>query len=149
MKSVFFSPFSAVWPHTEVEISYAKQLENEGSKTVFLSCNRSFDFFCNSMATYGLNEYSSMKEKDLICKKCKLNSEFKSNFLDLQTEFIESYISPSDEKEVLELISYATKDNWHKLEFDGISVGRYAAYETFLRYKIISSKINTILRSSG
>ena len=143
MKSVFFSPFSAVWLHTEVEISYAKQLENEGSKTVFLSCNRSFDSFCNSMATYGLNEYSSMKEKDLICEKCKLNSEFKRNFLGLQTEFIESYISPSDEKDVFELMSYATKDNWHKLDFDGVSVGRYAAYETFLRYKIVNSEVNS------
>jgi hypothetical protein len=143
MKSVFFSPFSAVWLHTEVEISYAKQLENEGSKIVFLSCNKSFDFFCNSMATYGLNEYSSMKEKDLICEKCMLNSEFKRNFLGLQTEFIESYISPSDKKDVLEFITYINKDNWHKLKFDGISVGRYAAYETFLRYKIINSDINS------
>jgi hypothetical protein len=143
MKSVFFSPFSAVWLHTEVEISYAKQLENEGSKIVFLSCNKSFDFFCNSMATYGLNEYSSMKEKDLICEKCKLNSEFKRNFLGLQTEFIESYISLSDKKDVLEFITYINKDNWHKSKFDGISVGRYAAYETFLRYKIINSDINS------
>jgi hypothetical protein len=58
MKRVFFSPFSAIWKHSEIEIAYLFDNVDRTVEDLFLTCDRDFRFYCNTMAAFGLYEDS-------------------------------------------------------------------------------------------
>jgi hypothetical protein len=143
MKRVFFSPFSAIWKHSEIEIAYLFDNVDRTVEDLFLTCDRDFRFYCNTMAAFGLYEDSLQESKEEICKKCINTSKFKSEILPSTFSQLQSYISSDDEKYIENFLNTVNSEDWSSVKFEGINVGRYASYEIFLRYKISSPEIPT------
>jgi hypothetical protein len=147
MASVFFSPFASTWLHTEIELAEIKKKESLGEESLILSCNRSFNFYCHSMSAFGLDENSSDEKKIEICNRCIKSNSFREEYVGVKTEFIDTYLTKQDLKDIMLFKNSLNLSQWESIKFDGIKVGKFSAYEIFLRYKVINSNLDTKLLS--
>lgn len=138
MSIVYFSPYSAIWKHSEIELAHFYDERLESKKVIFLSCGKIFNFFCNSMAAYGKNENSSEHEKSHICNLCMKTLNFKKTMFPINVEFIDDYYRDQDRKVVDEFITSINRQNWQESTFFDINIGRIALYEIQMRYKLDS-----------
>ena len=141
MTLVFFSPYSAIWKHSEVELSFLRKVSSSHADSIFLSCRGLYSSFCNSMSAFGLNENSSPEAKMGICNICKKNSNFKEK-IGLNVKFIEDYIENSENYLVNDFMNTVDKDNWTNATFQNIPIGRAALYEIQLRYKLMDLNLS-------
>ena len=142
MRAVCFAPYSAVWPHLEIEISHMERLTNVNYETTFLKCDKDFNTFCNSMSAYGLTENSALSMKEDICKICLHSTKIANNFFGMSFEFLSKYLDTSDYVGLLKFKKSITMQNWDMVEYEGIPIGKFAAYEILIRYKLKSVDIN-------
>ena len=91
MSTVYFSPYSAIWKHSEIELAHFYDESFESKNVIFLSCGKIFNFFCNSMAAYGKNENSSEYDKSHICNLCIKTLKFKKTMFPINVEFVDDY----------------------------------------------------------
>lgn len=141
MTVVYFSPYSAIWKHTEIELAFLNHLKISKENAIFLSCGGMYSSFCNSMSAFGLTESSPVESKKSVCKICKKTSAFKKE-IGLKINQIEDYVDDKKNKLVTEFISSVTRDNWTESIFLGVAIGRAALYEIQLRYKLIDLNLN-------
>ena len=142
MRAVCFAPYSAVWPHLEIEISHMSRLSQKNYETTFLKCDKDFNAFCNSMSAYGLKENSALSMKETICKICLHSTKTANDIFGINFEFLNKYLDSSDYVELSKFKKSITMKNWDFLEYEGIPIGKFAAYEILLRYKLKSIDIN-------
>ena len=142
MRAVCFAPYSAVWPHLEIEISHMSRLAKVNYETTFLKCDKDFNTFCNSMSAYGLKENSELSMKENICKICLHSTKTANDFFGINFEFLNKYLDTSDYVELSKFKKSITRQNWNFLEYEGIPIGKFAAYEIILRYKLKSIDVN-------
>ena len=135
MTLVFFSPYSAIWKHSEIELSFLRKVSSSHVDSIFLSCRGLYSSFCNSMSAFGLSENSSTEAKMSICNICKKNSNFKEK-INLNLKYIEDYIENNENDLVNDFMNTVNKDNWTNATFQNIPIGRAALYEIQLRYKL-------------
>jgi hypothetical protein len=74
-------------------------------------------------------------EKALTCAECKQHSEVFEQESDIPILLLDEYVTDADIQEWQKIESHITKKNWIDFTYDGITFGRYWAYDTILERK--------------
>ena len=142
MRALFFSPYSIISRHVKPEIDLMTYLISNDWSIDVIQCNGLMSDFCTSMASMGLEPTSSDWQKKLVCLGCNASrkalqkSEFGANF-----HVIERWSNLIPNALIDSQIISLTQDNWIAHEYQGIQIGRLAAVDLLMHYKINSSQI--------
>ena len=141
VKAIFFAPFSNVWDHSFPEAMIAESLAKEGIEIVTVKCDGLFDSFCIAMSASGLNDFALPAQKKQVCNACKKRRNLLDKHFPFTSLLIDNYLDAVDYAEVEKLTESATTSNWSELLFRGRPLGKYAAYEFLLNFKILGTII--------
>ena len=141
MKALFFSPFANIWEHSFPEALVAEGLKEQGIEIVTVRCNGIYESFCVAMSAAGLQPTDSNKKKRQVCNACFKRRNLIDESFGFRNHLVENFIVEEDQDLVQDLIESATLKNWPNLTLNGISIGRYAAYEFLLNHKIMGTNI--------
>jgi hypothetical protein len=136
-KYLFFSPYAGISKHSEVEDKLALGLKSMGNEVSFLRCDGEFSNYCLTMSAYGMQISSEIWEKEKVCIRCKSSANFSKEYLKIDATNIFERISPIGYKE----LEFLTNENWINFKYKGLDVGRIAAYQVFIKYKLNSNTI--------
>ncbi|NDD03332.1 MAG: UDP-2,4-diacetamido-2,4,6-trideoxy-beta-L-altropyranose hydrolase [Proteobacteria bacterium] len=130
---LFVSPFSGILPHSISDFRVARVLQQDGFQIDYLSCGAVLSEFCVSMSAAGLERTSSENEKKTACKVCQKCSDV------LSKPFNRKWLLSSEHSKVVSeyqrFLSRFTKEDFYHYRYQGIEVGKYASYESLLKYK--------------
>lgn len=119
----------------------AQSLHENAIDVVTVNCDGMLQDFCIAMSAAGLTAQSSTKKKLQVCSACKK----RRNLIDKEFPFtqanLDSFVDKSDIELAKHLVDSTNLTNWTQLELHGIPIGRYAAYEFLLHYKILGTNI--------
>lgn len=119
----------------------AQSLHENGIEVITVNCDGMLNDFCIAMSAAGLTAESPAKKKLQVCTACKK----RRNLLDAEFPFtqlnLDSYVEQSDVELAQSIIETANLENWTNIEVFGVPIGRYAAYEFLLHYKILGTNI--------
>ena len=141
VKALFFSPFSNVWEHSYPVSLVAQSLHNKGIEVVTVNCDGMLKDFCIAMSAAGLTAESTAQKKLQVCVACKKRRNLLDNEFPFSQTNLDSFVDESDVHIAQKIVDSATLDNWTEIELHGIPIGRYAAYEFLLHYKILGTNI--------
>ena len=141
MKFLFFSPFAAISRHLDLELRISRLLISAGHQVYFADCKRDYKKVCISMSAHGIGFEDSETQKNQICHSCINNSLFRSDDLGLMQYSLLNFDAALEQQEIASLLNKLSQDNWYDFEVGGIPIGKYAAYEFFLKHKLISNEI--------
>lgn len=142
MKALLFSPYALISRHESVELDLITYLLSTKWEVDVIQCDGLLNDFCVSMASMGLNHASSNLSKNLVCMSCKAarntirRTESGARFHLL--EQWSKHIPPDLIDAQLRLLN---EDNWHFHEYQGIQIGRLAAVDLLMQYKVNSFHI--------
>lgn len=142
MKALLYSPYSLIARHVEVEREITTCLLNDGWHVDVITCDGALRNFCTSMASIGLDHSSANPLKQLTCKFCRaaknlrVSHDPKVGFYDL-----ESWITSIPMELVMSQISNVTQTNWSQHAYEGVPLGRLAAVDLLMHYKVNSLEI--------
>lgn len=142
MKVIFFSPHAFIGVHAIPEALVAKALVKSGHEVIYVGCNRAYRDNCISMSAAGLNLFNEQSEKDKVCDECILRRHSIVEKFEFNATNINDYMYKHDLNAISLLIMHVDRFNWHQFTYEGIPVGRYAAYEFLLNYKISRLTLN-------
>jgi hypothetical protein len=142
MRALIFSPFSNIWVHSMPEALLGASAQRSGMEVDFVTCGGLLNHsHCVAMEEVGLNPTADSKTRNRVCTTCKRRAETLTEDLDLRLTDLASYADVSDEEWVRELSATVEPGSWTEFEVDNLALGRYAAYEFLLKFKINSSTI--------
>jgi hypothetical protein len=141
VKALFFSPFSNVWEHAYPVSLVANGLQERGVAIEVMNCEGLYQDFCIAMSAAGLTAESSLKKRVQVCNACNKRRKFLSKEFDFSNHVLEQFVSEGDSELVASLTGKITVENWFSFIFHEIPIGRYAAYEFLLHYKILGTSI--------
>jgi len=93
------------------------------------------------MSARGVGFDAPETEKSQICHSCINNSNYRSRDLGLIQHSLLNFDTAAELPQIPSLIRGINQDNWNSFEVGGVPVGKYAAYEFFLKHKLISNEI--------
>ena len=143
-KIMFISPHAGIWPHALPESFLAKCLDPLLFDVSRIKCDGTFRSHCTVMEAYSLEIQETQKLKDVICKQCKKNSEILRTSYAGKDFLISNYLNKEDEAQVEEIFSALNKADIQKLTYQGVDVGKIAAYEALIKFKKTSLNFNDI-----
>ncbi len=142
MRALFFSPYSIISRHVKPEIDLMMYLISNDWSVDVIQCNGLMGDFCTSMASMGLEATSSDLQKKLVCLGCNAarkaiqKDEFGAKF-----HVIEHWSNLAPNALIDSQMLSLTQDNWIFHEYQGIQIGRLAAVDLLMQYKINHSRI--------
>jgi hypothetical protein len=134
-KVIFFSPYSGIWPHALPESYLAKSLDAETFEVIRVGCDGTFSTHCTAMSAAFVGIERSTAEKQAVCVKCVANRKILEPAYQGGTHLISQYLTAHDFARVDGLVAGLTEENIQDFEFEGIEVGRVAAYEILIKFK--------------
>jgi hypothetical protein len=141
VKALFFSPFANIWEHAFPEGLVAEGLSNRGFDLTTVRCDGLYESFCVAMSASGLTADDTLAKKRQVCGACHKRRDLMDKSLGFPALLLEKYLTADDYREASGIAEAATLDGWSKIELDGVPIGRYAAYEFLLNYKILGVDI--------
>src|SRR5689334_3397533 len=87
------------------------------------------------MQAVGLDYRNSLLERERVCSRCKANKSLLRKHFGFKGYDLADMLLSEDGKQIDELISRVTDENFLAFEIDGVPVGRYALYELILQRK--------------
>ena len=141
MKALFFSPFANIWEHSFPEGLVAEGLKENGLEIVTVRCAGLYESFCVAMSAAGLTAADSEKKKKQVCGACIKRRNLLDKDFGFNSLVTENFLDERDISIARDLVDSATTENWPTLELNGIPIGRYAAYEFLLNYKIMGTSV--------
>jgi hypothetical protein len=93
------------------------------------------------MSAAGLTAADSDKKKKQVCSACMKRRNLLDKDFGFRNLITENFLDSTDVAKVDELIDKATIRNWPTLQLHNIPIGKYAAYEFLLNYKIMGTNI--------
>jgi hypothetical protein len=141
MKALFFSPFANIWEHSFPESLVADGLQKQGVEVITVRCDRLFQDFCIAMSASGLNATDKLSKRKQVCAACIKRRNFIDQSFNFDSLILEGYLSEEDYEAVSELVENTTLNNWTTQLLHGIPIGKYAAYEFLLNYKVLGTDI--------
>jgi hypothetical protein len=140
-KLLFFSPHSNIWPHAYPEWLLAEATRKKGNDVCVVNCDGLIHDHCIAMNEAGLHNDSTKQQQEKVCQTCRKRSDLFTKRFALPRVLMDDYFSSSDEARVQTELTTIAPQQWHEYEFQGMPIGRYAAYEFLLKYKINSLDI--------
>lgn len=141
MKALFFSPFANIWDHSFPEGLVAEGLRDRGFDITTVRCDGLYESFCVAMSASGLTAADSLVKKRQVCSACHKRRDILDRTLKFPSILIERYLAAEDHLEAQVIADAAELKTWPSMELDGVPIGRYAAYEFLLNYKILGTDI--------
>lgn len=141
VKALFFSPFANIWDHAFPEGLVAQGLRDRGFEITTLRCDGLYETFCVAMSASGLTAADSLRKRRQVCSACRKRRNILDQTFAFPSRQIEQFLSEQDYEEAHGIAQSANVSDWTSLELDGIPIGRYAAYEFLLNYKILGTDI--------
>jgi hypothetical protein len=141
MKCVFFAPFAAIWKHSEIELQIENLLIRQKHDVEFIRCREDFDVFCITMSAYGLNFQSTRTEKKVICNNCLKAKTLLGAINGSSSKFMQDCLDSSEMVRLKSIVDNLVKEEILHLEYRGVPIGRFCAYEFFLRHKLTKLSI--------
>jgi hypothetical protein len=138
---LFFSPHSNIWPHAYPEWLLAEAAHKRGNDVSVINCGGLIRDHCIAMNEAGLHNDSTTREQNKVCRTCRKRSDVFAKRFHLPRVLMDDYFFPSDEVRVQAELITISPQQWHEYEYQGMPIGRYAAYEFLLKYKINSLDI--------
>ena len=138
MKVLFYSLHAAIWAHALPENRLVRELTARGCEVVYVSCGRTFPEHCTSYSAFRVDDNAPQAQKDKICRNCLKNASILVRASGARHLQLRNYVTREDEARVEVLLQDVTPDNYFDFRFEGIDVGRAAAYEPFLLFKKMS-----------
>jgi hypothetical protein len=93
------------------------------------------------MEASGLTKTSSERSKEQICQKCINSGQFEGKILESKTYWLGDFIDEQDKSRIKEIVRGVTRTTWSSLVVDETEIGRLAAYEILIRYKMITETL--------
>ena len=155
MKYLFFSPYAAVWPHTNIETEIAYNLRKLGNDVTFLRCNDFLSDFCLAMPAFSVSYKSSIEDKLLVCKQCLNTKAFISDFFGFRQIDLELFLS--NEIHLIEnWLNNVDVSNLNNIYYENLNLGKLVSYEFIIHNKLASeivplskhNELKSILRNS-
>lgn len=141
MKALFFSPFANIWEHSFPESLVAEGLKTKGVEVVTVRCDGLFEDFCIAMSASGLTAEDSLTKRKQVCTACIKRRNYTDKSFDFDSLQLEEFLDESDFEIAASLLKSTNLDNWTTKELHGVPIGKYAAYEFLLNYKILGTDI--------
>ena len=141
MKALFFSPFANIWEHSFPEGLVAEGLKEQNVEIVTVRCNGLYESFCVAMSAAGLTAADTERKKQQVCGACVKRRDLLDKDFGFRSLVTEQFLEERDFTIVQSLVDTATLENWPLLELNAIPIGRYAAYEFLLNYKIMGTNV--------
>lgn len=141
MKVVFYSPFSNIWEHSFPEALIAEGLTKQGVDVLTIRCGTMLDRHCVAMSASGVSATDSRAKKKQVCSACIKRRNLLASDMPFATEVMDDHIQSSDRAAAQAAVNAVTIDSWPELIVDGVPLGRYAAYEFLLNYKLVGTNI--------
>jgi hypothetical protein len=141
VKALFFSPFANIWEHSFPEGLVAEGLKENGLEIVTVRCSGLYESFCVAMSAAGLTAADSENKKKQVCGACIKRRNLLDKDFGFNSLVTENFLDERDISIASDLVDSATLENWPTLELNGIPIGRYAAYEFLLNYKIMGTNV--------
>ena len=141
MKVVFYSPFANIWEHSFPESLIAEGLVKQGVEVTVINCGTMLDLHCVAMSATGVTSTDSAAKKKQVCAACTKRRDLLAREMPFDTTVMDDRIEPSDRAAAQSAVDAATLDSWPDVMVDGVPLGRYAAYEFLLNYKLVGTTI--------
>ena len=141
MHALFFSPYADVWVHGLPEALIAEVLSDHDWEVSRITCDGELSGHCVAMAAKGVGYHATKKERLEVCDTCKSRQKLLKRVANSNDISLSTFIKDADRMEVANLLKSVTPETWHLLQVDGINVGKIAAYDFLLTYKINSLEI--------
>ena len=141
MKVLLFDPYSDVWVHSFPASLVAETLAQHGHEVHAMRCDGVLNEFCIAMSARGNTPTLSAAERHEACQSCRKRRQVLDEAFPFSTHLLESWLESEDFTRVNDLLSTLQPNDWTDLCVDELPIGRIAAYEFFLTYKLNSHDI--------
>jgi hypothetical protein len=141
VRIVCFSPNDAVWIWTLPQAQFLEVLRQRGDEIIYVYCDREYSSFCMSMASSGVRFADDASTKRAVCDVCVRQSEVVRTQLGFSGRALRSFLRPEDVAAADRLsLEGSIEDLYNHVEH-GVSVGRFALYETIIQTKSASKDL--------
>lgn len=141
MKILVFAPHAQIWKHAFPEAVLVESLMKAGHEIMYIRCSGAFQKHCIPMISSHIPHDAPIEVKNKICIECKANSALIVDSFNFPSIELTTFIDINDQNEITTIVNNTTRENFAKLELDGIKIGEIALYQVLLRYK--QSKTNS------
>ena len=141
MKLLAFSPISNIWVHSFLESLVADGARTGGFDVTHVVCGGLLDSHCVAMEEAGLAPLVGAEGVARICSVCSRRGLNLQRSFAFNSRTLIDYVSAEDQEWVEEQVRVATPKTWADIAYDDVPVGRFAAYEFLLKYKISSFEL--------
>jgi len=142
VKVLFFSPFANIWEHAFPEALVGESFARHGVDVLTVRCGSLFQAHCVAMSAAGVGPTATKQVRAQVCTACIKRRELITTAMNLPAIVLDDRVDPVDRALVERTIASLPRDGWTDLEFDGVPLGRYAAYELWLNYKLMSTSLS-------
>ena len=138
---MLFAPESDTTVFSFPSAMVAETLQERGWEVHTIFCNGVLKSFCTAMSARGLNAESQVGDLESVCHSCRRRQKLLSKKFNFTSHHIEDGLDDRTMGEIDVLVASVTLANWHEFKIDQVPIGRIAAYEFFLTYKLNSYEI--------
>jgi hypothetical protein len=136
------SPHAGIWPHALPESLLAKCLDKDLFEVSRIKCDGTFKKHCTVMESVALGLEESQSKKDEICRKCIKNAKILRSSYSGRDYLISNYLTKEDLVQADEILAAFNDENIQNLVYEGVEVGKIAAYEILIKFKKTSLDFN-------
>ncbi|HMM82442.1 MAG TPA: hypothetical protein PJ998_04625 [Terrimesophilobacter sp.] len=141
MKVLFYSPFANIWEHSFPEGLVAESFAKHSVEVKAVRCDGMLQVHCVAMSAAGVGPDASLSTRLQVCRACVKRRDLITKEMGIPALIMDRWLSASLMARVDELIAGAQRESWTDLEVDGVPLGRYAAYETWINNKLVSTDL--------
>ncbi|MEO5921624.1 MAG: hypothetical protein ABIQ01_10840, partial [Pseudolysinimonas sp.] len=142
MKVLFYSPFANIWEHALPEALVAESFMQEGIDVSVVRCDGMLQVHCVAMSAAGVGPDATLGARERVCIACRKRRDLLDDQVGIPTVVMDEWLTPEIRARVDRTIDTLDRDAWTDLEIDGIPLGRYAAYETWINGKLLSPQLD-------
>ena len=135
MKILVFAPHAYIWKHAFPEALLVESLMKTGHEILYVKCSGAFKKHCVPMISSHIAHDAPIEIKNKMCIECKANAALIVNSFKFPSLELDSFIDVVDQNDIENIVNNTTRENFSKLQFDGIKIGEIALYQVLLRYK--------------
>jgi hypothetical protein len=140
---LFFTPHTALWPHTAPEAYLARALAECGHRISYLTCGQA-QTYCAPMTARRLAPGCTPKESARICSDCKAGAAAIYRVYRFPVDALARYLGADDFAKFDAMAATAVAEKSLDTEYLGVKVGRVALYEFTLAHKKMSTELTEL-----
>ena len=138
---VGFFPTASIWNQAISSNQVLETFADIYGSAIAVQCDKILFGYCPSFSEAGLSHDSDSKSKQFVCRQCSFRSKALASSGRVRGVKLTDWIRHEDLETIKDLLSSTSGRNWFNLKVDGVPIGRYAAYEFYLKNKLAELEI--------